>query len=163
MQLYGNLNILWHCSSLRQEWKLTSSPVTSAEFSKFAGILSVALSQHHLLGIKIAQLEILSPPLALFIVMFPKAHITSFSRMSGSRWVNTPPWLSGSLRLFFFNSLSVYSCHFLISSASIRSYSFYLYNAHPCMKCFLGISNFLEETSSLSHSIVFLYFFSLFT
>ena len=31
------------------------------------------------------------------------------------------------------------------------------------MKCSLGISNFLEEMSSLSHSIVFLYFFALFT
>ena len=29
------------------------------------------------------------------------------------------------------------------------------------MKCFVGISNFLEEISSLSHSIVFLYFFAL--
>ena len=29
------------------------------------------------------------------------------------------------------------------------------------MKCSLGISNFLEEISSLSHSIVFLYFFTL--
>jgi len=34
-----------------------SSPVTTAEFSKFAGILSEALSQHHLLGFEIAQLE----------------------------------------------------------------------------------------------------------
>ena len=31
------------------------------------------------------------------------------------------------------------------------------------MKCSLGISNFLEEISSLSHSIVFLYFFALST
>ena len=30
-----------------------------------------------------------------------------------------------------------------------------------CMKCSLGISNFLEEISSLSHSVVFLYFFAL--
>ena len=29
------------------------------------------------------------------------------------------------------------------------------------MKCSLGISNFLEEISNLSHSIVFLYFFAL--
>ena len=29
------------------------------------------------------------------------------------------------------------------------------------MKCSLGISNFLEEMSSLSHSVVFLYFFAL--
>ena len=40
------------------EWKLTfSSPVATAEFSKFADILSAALSQHHLLGFEIAQLE----------------------------------------------------------------------------------------------------------
>ena len=29
------------------------------------------------------------------------------------------------------------------------------------MKCSLGISNFLEEISNLSHSVVFLYFFAL--
>ena len=31
--------------------------MATAEFSKFAGILSAALSQHHLLGFGIAQLE----------------------------------------------------------------------------------------------------------
>ena len=31
--------------------------VASAEFSKFIGILSAALSQHHLSGFEIAQLE----------------------------------------------------------------------------------------------------------
>ena len=36
-----------------------------------------------------------------------------------------------------------------------------LYWAHLCMKPSLGISNFLEEISSLSHAIVFLYFFAL--
>ena len=41
-----------------------------------------------------------SPPLALFIVMLSKAHLTSHSRMSGSRWVITPLWLSGSWNLF---------------------------------------------------------------
>ena len=58
VQLCGSLSILWHCPSLGLEWKLTfSSPVASAEFSKFAGILSAALSQYHLLGFEIAQLE----------------------------------------------------------------------------------------------------------
>ena len=48
----------YHCLSLGLEWKLTFfSPVASAEFSKFAGILSAALPQHHLLGFKIAALE----------------------------------------------------------------------------------------------------------
>ena len=46
------------------------SSVATAEFSKFAGILNAALSQHHLSGFEIAQLKI---PLALFIVMLPKA------------------------------------------------------------------------------------------
>ena len=36
-----------------------------------------------------------------------------------------------------------------------------LYWAQLCMKCSLGISNFLEEISSLSLAIVFLYFFAL--
>ena len=31
--------------------------MATAEFSKFAGILSAALSQHHLLGFEIVQLE----------------------------------------------------------------------------------------------------------
>ena len=34
-----------------------SSPMATAEFSKFAGILSAVLSQHHLLGFELAQLE----------------------------------------------------------------------------------------------------------
>ena len=37
-----------------------------------------------------------SLPLALFVVMLPKAHLTSHSRMSGPRWVPTPSWLFGS-------------------------------------------------------------------
>ena len=35
-----------------------------------------------------------SPPPALFVVMLSKAHLTSHSRMSGSRWAITPSWLS---------------------------------------------------------------------
>ena len=56
-----------------------------------------------------------SPPLALFVVMLPKAHLTSHSRMSGSRWVITPSWLSGSQRSFLYSS-SVYSCHLFLPS-----------------------------------------------
>ena len=65
-----------------------------------------------------------SPPLALFIVMLSKAHLTSYSRMSGSRWVITPSWFSWSWRSFLYSS-SVYSCHlFLISCASFGLYHF---------------------------------------
>ena len=67
---------------------------------------------------------ILSPLLALFVVMLPKAYLASHSRMSGSRWVITPSWLSGSWRSFLHSS-SLYSCHpFLISTASVRSIQF---------------------------------------
>ena len=60
VQLCGSLNILYYRLSLGLEWKLTfSSPVATAEFSKFAGILSAALSQHHLLGIEIAHFELI--------------------------------------------------------------------------------------------------------
>ena len=65
-----------------------------------------------------------SPPLALFIVMLSKVHFTSHSRMSGSRWVITPSWLSGLWRSFLYSS-SLYSCHlFLISSAFLQSIPF---------------------------------------
>ena len=61
-----------------------------------------------------------SSPLALFMV----EHLTSHSRMCGSRWVTTPSWLSELLRPFLY-SLSVYSYHlFLISSAPLRSLPF---------------------------------------
>ena len=101
-----------------------------------------------------------SPPLVLFIVMLPKAHLTSHSRISGSWWVITPSWLSGSLRSFFvqfyvFLSSLIILCFFYVHTISV------LYWAHLCMKCCLGTSNFLEEISSLSHSVVFLYFFAL--
>ena len=102
-----------------------------------------------------------SRPLALFVVMLPKAHLTSHSRISGSRWVITPSWLTASWRSFLYSS-SVYSCHlFLISSASVRSISLLSF-IEPIFAWNVP-SNFLEEISSLSHSIVFLYFFALIT
>ena len=69
-------------------------------YSKFAGILSAALSQHHLLGFWNSSTGIPSPPLALFVVMIPKAQLILHSRISGSRWVSTTSWLSGYEDLF---------------------------------------------------------------
>ena len=94
--------------------------------------------------------------------MLPKAHLTSHSRMSGPRWVITASCLSGSWRSFLYNS--VYSCHLLlISSASVRSLPWLSFIEPILMKCSLCSSYFLEEISSLSHSVVFLYFFALIT
>ena len=54
-----------------------------------------------------------SPPLALLVVMLPKAHLTLHSRISGSRWMTTPFCLSKSLRPSLYSS-PVYSCHLFL-------------------------------------------------
>ena len=86
--------------------------------------------------------------------MLPKAHLTSHSRMSGSRWVTTTLWLSGLWRSFLYSS--VYSCQlFLISSASFRYTISILYCAHLCRKYSFAISNFLETISIVFPILLF--------
>ena len=82
--------------------------------------------------------------------------------MSGSRWVITPLWSSGSWRSFLYSS-SVYSYHlFLISCASVRSIPFLCF-IEPIFVWNVPLVSliFLKRSLSLSHSIVFLYFFAL--
>ena len=56
-----NCAVIWAFFGITFLWNWNentfSSLVATAEFSKFAGILTAALSQHHLLGFEIAQLE----------------------------------------------------------------------------------------------------------
>ena len=56
-----NRAVVWTFFSIAFLWDWNentfSSPVAIAEFSKFGGILSATLSQHHLSGFEIAQLE----------------------------------------------------------------------------------------------------------
>ena len=99
----------------------------------------------------------LVPSLALLATVFPKAHYTSHSRMSGSRWVITPRWLSGSLRYFF-----VQFCIFFPSPLDLFCFYtdfiiFVLYCVHLWMKCSFDISTFLDDIFSLTLSVVFLY------
>ena len=103
-----------------------------------------------------------SSPLALFIVMLPKVHLSSHSRMSDSRWVIIPSWLSVSWRSFLYSSviLATSSEYLLLL---LGPYIFCPLLCSSLQKCPPGISNFLEESSSLSHSIAFLYFFALIT
>ena len=76
--------------------------------------------------------------------MLPKAHLTLHSRMSGSKWVITWSWLSGFVQVFcvFLPLLLNVFCFCQVHTISV------LYWAHLCMKCSLGISNFLEEISA---------------
>ena len=64
--------VLWHCWVFQICWHIECSNFTTSSFriwNSSAGISSL--------------------PLALFVVMLPKTHLTSNSRMSGSRWVMT--------------------------------------------------------------------------
>ena len=74
-----------------------------------------------------------STPLALFVVMLSKAHLTSHSRMSSSRWVITPSWLSGSWRSH------LYSCWGRLSYLSLLVFGILHSNGNisPFLLCFL--------------------------
>ena len=96
-----------HCWVLQICWHVECNTFTASSFRTWNNSTGIPL-----------------PPLTLFVVMLSKAHLTSHSRMSGSRWLITPSWLTGLWRSFLYRS-SVYSCHlFLISSASVTSYHF---------------------------------------
>ena len=124
VQLCGSLNILWHCSSLGLEWKLTfSHPMASAEF-QICWHNECSIFTAPSFRVWNSSAGVLSLPLALFIVILPKAHLTAHSKMSGSRWVITTLWLSESFRSSLYSS-SVYSCHhFLPYVRSIQFLSF---------------------------------------
>ena len=93
--------------------------------------------------------------------MFLKAHLTSHSRMSGSRRVITPLWLSGSWRFFLYSSLCILATSSYYLLLLLGPYHFFPLLCPSLHKMLLDIFNFLEEIFSLSHSIVFLYFFAL--
>ena len=89
MQLCNSLNILWHCLPLGLEWKLTFSSSVAWIFHICCHIECKTFTASSF-GIWKSSAGIPSPPLALFVVMILKAHLSSHSRMSGSRWVTTP-------------------------------------------------------------------------
>ena len=82
-----------HCWVFQICWHIECSTFTASSFRIWNGSTGIP-----------------PPSLALFVVMLPKAHLTSHSRMSGSKWVITPLWSSGSWRSFLYSS-SVYSCY----------------------------------------------------
>ena len=67
------------CRVFKMCWHIEFSPLTALSFRIWNSSTGIP-----------------SPPLALFLVMRPKTHLTMHSRMSGSRWVITPSWLSAS-------------------------------------------------------------------
>ena len=131
-----------HCCIFQICWHIECSTFTASSFRIWNSSTGIS-----------------SPPLALFIVMLPKSHWLLTTRcLALSEWSHHCDYLGHEDLLCI---VAVHSCHlFLISSASVRSMLFLSFICtHLCMKCSHGISNFLEEISSLSHSVVFLFFF----
>ena len=106
-------------------------------FPNFADILNASLLQPHYLGFLNSSAGIPSPLLSLLVVMLPKAHLTSYSSISGFTWVTQTSPLSQSLWLFLYSS-SVHSWHlFLISSAFVRSLTFLFFIVPNLARMFL--------------------------
>ena len=79
-----------HCWVFQICWHIECSTFTASAFRIWKSLTGIP-----------------SLPLTLFTVMLPKAHLTSHSRMSGSRWVITPLWLIGPWRHFFIVRLCI--------------------------------------------------------
>ena len=98
-----------------------------------------------------------SLPPALLIVMLPEAHFTSIPEcLPLGRWSYHHGYLDHK---DFFCTVLLY----ILATSSwyhlqLGPYCFCPLLCLSLMKCSLGISNFLEEISSFSHSIFFLYF-----
>ena len=128
-----------------------------------AGILTEGLLTASTFRIWNSSTGIPSPPLALFILMLPKVNWTSHSRMSSYRCDHTIVviWV---IENFLIQFLHVFLSPLLNIFCFCWVHNFFFPLVCPsCMKCSLHVSNFLEEISSLSHSVDFLYFFPLFT
>ena len=101
-----------------------------------------SLLQHHNLKASVLQCS------AFFMVQLSHSYMTI-----GKTIALTIQTFVGKVMSLLFNSLYGLDVLFTMSI---------LYCSHSCMKCFLDLSNFLEEISILSHSVVFLYLFALF-
>ena len=87
---FFGIAFLWDCNEnlpFQVLWPLL-------EFSKFAGIIECSTFTASSFRIWNSSTRIPSPPPTLFVVMLPKAHLTSHSRMSSSMLLITPSWLS---------------------------------------------------------------------
>ena len=94
--------VLWPLLSFPNCWHIECSPFTASSFRIWNSLT-----------------EIPSPPLTLFVVMFPKAHLTSHSRISGSRWVIKPLCMIPFLYCYICSFVLFFRFHIQIKSFSI--------------------------------------------
>ena len=82
-----NCVVIWHCLSLGLEWKLTFSILGHCWVFQICSHIECSTFTASSFRIWNSSAGIPSPPLALLVMMLPKAHLIFHSRMSGSRWV----------------------------------------------------------------------------
>ena len=95
-----------HCWVFQICWHIEGNTLTASSFRIWNSLAGIP-----------------SPPLALFIVIFPKAYLTSHSRMSGSVWPHRRqptrlphPWDSPG-------KTTRVGCHFLLQCMKLKSES----------------------------------------
>ena len=89
-----------HCRVFRSCWHIECSTLTTSSFRIWNSSAGIP-----------------SPPLDLFAVLLPKTHLTSHSKMSGSRGVTTSLWLYRLLRPYF-GIIFIFMCVcFLVTSS----------------------------------------------
>ena len=128
----GNCAVVWTSFGIGMNWTFFGIEMKTDLFQSCGHCWVFQICWHNDCNILIASsfriwnssAGIPPPPLGLFVIMLSKAHLTSHFRISGSRWVITSSWLSGSLRSFLDSSSVYYYYLFLISSASVRSITF---------------------------------------
>ena len=100
MQSCSSLFILWPCPSLELGWKLTWGHCWVFQICWHVACGTFTASSFRIWG---SSAGILSSPLALFVVMLPKAHLTSHSKMHWEHRVLT----TGKARTFLFLMLLI--------------------------------------------------------
>ena len=146
VQFCCSLSILWHCLSLGLEWKLTfSSPVATAEFSKFAG--HWVQHFHSIIFQDLKQLN------------WNSITSTSFVQLCFLRptWLHIPgclalgEWSHHRDYLGHEDLFVQFVCVFLLPLLNIFCFCYVhtisvLYRAHLCMKCSLLSLIFLKRS-----------------
>ena len=88
-QLYSCLNILWHCPfwDWNENWHFPFLwPLLVFQICWHIECSTFTASSFRIWN---SSAGMTSPPLTLFVEMLHKVHLTSHSRMSGSRWATT--------------------------------------------------------------------------
>ena len=100
-----NCMVVWEFFGIASfgDWNENWSFLVLWPLLSFPNLLAYCVQHFHSIIFRIwnSSTGIPSPPLVLFVVMLPKAHLTSHSRIAGSRWLIIQSWLIWFVKIFF--------------------------------------------------------------